>query len=71
MTQLTEGFKALGLDWIPSAGNFVAASRWAMPPGYFQTLLRQGVIVRPVANYGHAWLSARQRSVCRSRTPVS
>jgi len=53
MTQLTEGFRRLGLTWIPSAGNFVAVrvdeQGDAMP--VFQALLRQGVIVRPVANY--------------------
>jgi histidinol-phosphate aminotransferase len=53
MIQLTEGFRRLGLTWIPSAGNFVAVrvdeQGDAMP--VFQALLRQGVIVRPVANY--------------------
>ena len=24
MAQFTEGFRGLGLEWIPSAGNFVA-----------------------------------------------
>jgi histidinol-phosphate aminotransferase len=56
MTQLTEGFKALGLDWIPSWGNFVCV-KVGDAAGVFQTLLRQGVIVRPVANYGlHGYL---------------
>ena len=54
MVQLTEGFKQLGLEWIPSAGNFVAVrvdeQGDAMP--VFQALLRKGVIVRPVGNYG-------------------
>ena len=53
MIQLTEGFKRLGLEWIPSAGNFVAVrvdeAGDAMP--VFQALLRKGVIVRPVGNY--------------------
>jgi histidinol-phosphate aminotransferase len=51
MAQLTDGFKALGLDWIPSAGNFVCV-RVGDAGSVFQTLLRKGVIVRPVANYG-------------------
>lgn len=51
MAQLTAGFKALGLDWIPSAGNFVCV-RVGDAGAVFQALLRQGVIVRPVANYG-------------------
>jgi len=48
---LTQGFSALGLDFIPSAGNFVAV---AVPdaPAVYQALLREGVIVRPVAEYG-------------------
>lgn len=51
MTQLTEAFKDMGLDWIPSAGNFVSVdiNRPAMP--IYEALLREGVIVRPVANY--------------------
>jgi len=51
MRQLTEGFKALGLGWIPSAGNFVSVDlrREGLP--VYETLLRKGVIVRPVANY--------------------
>lgn len=52
MLQLTEGFAALGLQWIPSRGNFVCVDlrRPAMP--VYEALLRKGVIVRPVANYG-------------------
>lgn len=51
MRQLTDGFKALGLEWIPSAGNFVSVDlkREGMP--VYQGLLHKGVIVRPVANY--------------------
>lgn len=51
MAQLTEGFRQLGLEWIPSAGNFVAV-RVPGAGGVFHALLRKGVIVRPVANYG-------------------
>jgi histidinol-phosphate aminotransferase len=52
MAQLEAGFSQLGLSWIPSKGNFIAfdLGREAMP--IFQALLREGVIVRPVANYG-------------------
>jgi histidinol-phosphate aminotransferase len=51
MAQLTAGFKALGLPWIPSSGNFVAVDvlQTAMP--IYNALLQKGVIVRPVANY--------------------
>jgi histidinol-phosphate aminotransferase len=52
MAQLEAGFAELGLGWIASKGNFIAfdLGREAMP--VFQALLREGVIVRPVANYG-------------------
>ena len=51
MRQLEEGFAALGLEWIPSRGNFIAVdfARDAAPIN--QALLREGVIVRPVAGY--------------------
>jgi len=52
MRQLEEGFRQLGLRWIPSRGNFIAVdfARDAAPIN--QALLREGVIVRPVAGYG-------------------
>jgi histidinol-phosphate aminotransferase len=50
--QLTEGLRALGLGVPPSAGNFVLADlgRPVMPVN--EALLRAGIIVRPVGNYG-------------------
>jgi len=51
MQQLTDGFKALGLEWIPSAGNFVSVYLKREGQTVYQALLRKGVIVRPVANY--------------------
>ncbi|AGA86524.1 histidinol-phosphate transaminase [Stutzerimonas stutzeri] len=52
MLQLETGFRQLGLEWIPSRGNFIAVdfARDATPIN--QALLREGVIVRPVAGYG-------------------
>lgn len=52
MAQLEAGFAALGLNWIPSKGNFIAVdfARDAAPIN--QALLQEGVIVRPVAGYG-------------------
>lgn len=53
--QLIEGFDALGLRYVPSCGNFVlvkvgdddgAGARVNL------ALLKQGIIVRPVGNYG-------------------
>jgi len=51
MQQLTDGFKALGLDWIPSQGNFVSVDLKQPGQPIYEALLRKGVIVRPVANY--------------------
>ncbi|MEQ8485431.1 MAG: histidinol-phosphate transaminase [Pseudomonadales bacterium] len=52
---VTAGLDARSLPYIPSAGNFVT---FEVPPGFedgaavYQALLREGVIVRPVAEYG-------------------
>ena len=51
MAQIVNGVKRLGLDHIPSHGNFVC-----IKPGdaaaVNQKLLKPGVIVRPIAGYG-------------------
>ena len=52
MAQLEVGFAALGLSWIPSRGNFLCVDLGQVAAPIFQGLLREGVIVRPVANYG-------------------
>ena len=63
MAQLLEGCERLGLGHIPSHGNFVcievgghATEREnkdaSVATRVYQALLRKGVIVRPVANYG-------------------
>jgi len=52
MAQFEAGFKALGLDYIPSAGNFIMVHFATDAGAIYQKLLREGVIVRPVANYG-------------------
>ena len=57
MTQITAGLQEMELEYIPSLGNFVAL---AVPgangsPGaseVYEDLLRLGVIVRPIAEYG-------------------
>ncbi len=51
MTQLTEGFKKLNLEWIPSSGNFVLVDLKQSGQVIYDALLRKGVIVRPVGNY--------------------
>ena len=51
MAQLTQGFKKLGLEYIPSYANFVSfIIKNANEVN--QKLLQNGVIVRPIANYG-------------------
>ncbi len=50
MTQLTNAFKKMNLEFIPSFGNFVCVKVGDAGP-IFQKLLKQGVIVRPVASY--------------------
>lgn len=51
MRQLTAAFKTMGLDWIPSSGNFVSVDLKQNALPIYEALLRKGVIVRPVANY--------------------
>jgi histidinol-phosphate aminotransferase len=51
MAQLTEAFAELSLEWIPSAGNFVTF-KLGDAAAVNLSLLRQGVIVRPLAGYG-------------------
>ncbi|WP_421864749.1 histidinol-phosphate transaminase [Motiliproteus sp.] len=51
MAQLEQGFKALGLDYIPSVGNFISLDLGQPAGPIYQSLLERGVIVRPVANY--------------------
>ena len=52
MVQLTDGFAGLGLPHIPSVGNFLALDVGRPAGPVYDALLREGVIVRPVANYG-------------------
>jgi histidinol-phosphate aminotransferase len=51
MKQITDGLKKLGIDFIPSFGNFVSF-RVGEAAAVFQRLLKMGVIVRPIASYG-------------------
>ncbi len=52
MKFITEGVRALGLDVIPSRGNFLAVNLGRDGMTVYARLLRKGVIVRPVSNYG-------------------
>jgi histidinol-phosphate aminotransferase len=49
---LEAGVRALGLDWIPSVGNFLCVNLGRPAAAVDAQLLRRGCITRPVANYG-------------------
>lgn len=54
MQQMTTGLSRMGLDYIPSFGNFVSVHIDGSPTRSLQiytTLLQLGVIVRPLGNY--------------------
>ncbi len=53
--QLTAAFEQMGLEYVPSSGNFVlfrAGHEDSAGARINLALLKQGIIVRPVANYG-------------------
>ena len=53
--QLTQAFDSMGLEYVPSFGNFVLVRVGSDDDAGARVnlaLLRQGVIVRPVGNYG-------------------
>jgi len=52
LRQLEQAFAAMGLSYIPSAGNFITVEVGDRAQDIFQSLLASGVIVRPVAGYG-------------------
>lgn len=51
LVQLRAGLERLGLEYIPPHGNFVTV-RVGDAARVYKALLREGVIVRPIANYG-------------------
>jgi len=51
LKQLADGFSELGLTSIPSIGNFITVDVMQNAMPVYEALLREGVIVRPVANY--------------------
>ena len=52
LKQLAEGVSKLGLNYIPSFGNFLTIDLGRDAAPIDQALLKLGVITRPVANYG-------------------
>lgn len=51
LKQLASGLAALGVEFIPSVGNFITV-RVGDGAGVFDALQRRGVIVRPLRGYG-------------------
>jgi histidinol-phosphate aminotransferase len=51
LVQLEKGLKALGVEYIPSLGNFITI-RVGDAARVYAKLLADGVIVRPIAGYG-------------------
>lgn len=51
MLRLEEGFRDLGLEFVPSEANFVLV-KVGDAASVFERLQRRGIIVRPVASYG-------------------
>jgi histidinol-phosphate aminotransferase len=51
LAQLVQGFERLGLEYIPSHGNFITV-RVGDAARVYDSMLREGVIVRPIAGYG-------------------
>jgi len=49
---LEAALTARQLNWIPSVGNFITVDMGRPAAPLYQALLREGVIVRPIANYG-------------------
>lgn len=52
LQQLQAGFAAMGLESIPSVANFLTVNLQRSGLEVYDRLLRQGVILRPVDNYG-------------------
>ena len=52
MRQLQDACRTLGLTWLPSVGNFLCVNVGRPGREVFVELLKRGVIVRPVDNYG-------------------
>jgi len=48
---LQDAFTELGLNYLPTMGNFISVNVKQDGLALYQKLLQQGVIVRPVANY--------------------
>lgn len=52
MLQWTDVCTEIGLEYIPSVGNFICVDVGRAAAPVYDALLHEGVIVRPIANYG-------------------
>ena len=52
LSQYELAFSEMGLEWIPSVGNFITVDLGREASEIDQAMLKKGVITRPVANYG-------------------
>lgn len=52
MQYLIDTFKQMNIDFIPSAGNFICIDLKRPARDIYNRLLHEGIIVRPVDNYG-------------------
>lgn len=52
MMQMIAGFDAMALSYIPSKANFITVDVECDGVELYELLLQQGVIVRPLSNYG-------------------
>ena len=52
MERLIKAFDEMGLQYIPSVGNFICVDVGQSGMEIYKKLLPEGVIVRPVDNYG-------------------
>ena len=65
MQQFKLGLRSLGIDFIPSKGNFVCVNVATDAGRVFEALLQQGVITRPIGSYSlpqHLRISIGQTS---------
>ena len=65
MQQFELGFRSLGIDFIPSKGNFICVNVATDAGHVFEALLQQGVITRPIGSYNlpqHLRISIGQTS---------
>ena len=52
LASVGEALKGLGMEFIPSKGNFLTVDCKGEAGSIYDALLREGVIVRPIAGYG-------------------